>query len=321
MVRLNARRLLVEQSAIAASLRSGDNAQVPGNNLLFIDANIWLDFYRARNEASLKLLSHAESLIDRIIVTYQLESEFKKNRQSAIVEGLQALKDPVDIPRLGIFSNSKATRVIDQSTKRAKLRVEKLRKRLLTALESPTRYDPVYKACQRLFHKEDEINLTRKNTLRQLIRRRAFKRFLHGCPPRKKNDTSIGDAFNWEWMVHCAEKAGAGLIIVSRDSDYGVTVDGKSYVNDHLRQEFSEKVSRKRKLMLYSKLSEALKLFRVEVTPQEEEAEKELLTTLKTFRELTGTSRSASYLKEWFGSTTNLKSLLESIRTDPQNAD
>lgn len=122
MVRLNARRLFVEQSAIAASLRSGDNAQVPGNNLLFIDANIWLDFYRARNEASLKLLSHAESLIDRIIVTYQLESEFKKNRQSAIVEGLQAPKDRVDIPRLGIFSNSKATRVIDQSTKRAKLR-------------------------------------------------------------------------------------------------------------------------------------------------------------------------------------------------------
>lgn len=48
--------------------------------LLFIDTNIWLDFYRARNEISLKLLKDIEKIADRLIVTYQLESEFKKNR-------------------------------------------------------------------------------------------------------------------------------------------------------------------------------------------------------------------------------------------------
>jgi hypothetical protein len=31
---------------------------------------------------------------DRLIVTYQLESEFKKNRQTAILEGMQELKAP-----------------------------------------------------------------------------------------------------------------------------------------------------------------------------------------------------------------------------------
>lgn len=50
-------------------------------NLRFVDTNIWLDFYRARKDAGLALLAHAEAVADRIIVTYQLETEFKKNRQ------------------------------------------------------------------------------------------------------------------------------------------------------------------------------------------------------------------------------------------------
>lgn len=78
-------------------------------------------------------------------------------------------------------------------------------------------------------------------------------------------------------MVECTVRRKAGLIIVSRDSDYGATVDGVSYINDHLRQEFSERVSRKRKLILYSRLSDALKLFKVDVSAQEEESENQLV--------------------------------------------
>jgi hypothetical protein len=100
----------------------------------------------------------------------------------------------------------------------------------------------------------------------------------------------MGDAFNWEWMVHCATERRAGLVIVTRDSDYGVTVDDRSYINDHLRQEFSERVSRKRSLILYTRLSDALKHFSVEVSPQEEEAEKELASV-------------AAYRDVWSGET------------------
>jgi predicted nucleic acid-binding protein len=46
--------------------------------LLFIDANILLDFYRARTDAALSLLKHLETISHKIIVTYQLEMEFKK---------------------------------------------------------------------------------------------------------------------------------------------------------------------------------------------------------------------------------------------------
>ena len=82
----------------------------------------------------------------------------------------------------------------------------------------------------------------------------------------------MGDAINWEWMIYVSEKTGADLCIVSRDSDYGVQYDGEMFLNDWLRDEFKDRVSRKRKIFLYSKLTEALKTMKVEVTtPQEEE--------------------------------------------------
>lgn len=245
--------------------------------LLFIDTNIWLDFYRARNETGLALLKHAEAVADKIIVTYQLESEFKRNRQTAILEGMQELKSPAQIPRPGIFSDAKASAVLTKSMKEADKRVKALKQKLTRVLDNPTEHDPVYQACQRIFHKEDPLVLTREDKIRHLIRRKAFRRFLHGCPPRKKNDTSIGDAINWEWMIHCANAANAELVIVTRDSDYGIHFENKAYVNDHLRQEFSERVSRKRKILLYARLSEALRHFAVPITPQEEEVETEII--------------------------------------------
>jgi hypothetical protein len=245
--------------------------------LLFIDTNIWLDFYRSRNEAGLALLNHVEAVSDRIIVTYQLESEFKKNRQIAIMEGMSELKAPASIPRLGLFSDAKATAILSKSLKEAEKRVKTLKIRLARALDKPALHDPVYKACQRIFHRDGPLVLSRNDKVRHVVRRKAFRRFLHGCPPRKKNDTSIGDAINWEWIVHCAMEQKAELIIVSRDSDYGVTFENRSYINDHLRQEFSERVSKKRKILLYTKLSEALRHFEVPITQAEEEAERELV--------------------------------------------
>lgn len=254
---------------------------MPIQKLLFVDTNIWLDFYRARNEINLELLKQLEKISDRIIVTYQLESEFKKNRQSVMQDAMRDLKSPTAPPRFGIFSDAKAAVRMASMQKHTDRAVKTLRTRMLKALAHPAANDPVYQACQRIFHKNDALVLTRENPARHTIRRRAFKRFLHGCPPRKSSDTSIGDAINWEWMVHCATERIAELVIVSRDSDYGVSIDNSSFVNDHLRQEFSDRVSRKRKLLLYTKVSEALKHFAVAVSKEVSQAEAESLSSMQ----------------------------------------
>jgi hypothetical protein len=254
--------------------------------LLFVDTNIWLDFYRARTEAGLSLLKHLEQVADKIIVTSQLEMEFKKNRQAAMIEGMQELKPAQALARPGLFSDTKEMRAIHSGQKKAETRVKKLKARYVKALASPAEQDPVYKICQRIFHKEDPLVLTREMPIRKLIRRRALRRFLLGCPPRKRNDTSMGDAFNWEWMVECAISQNAELVIVSRDADYGVVFENEAYVNDHLKQEFSERVSRKRKLLLYHKVSEALRHFQIQVTEKEKQEEEAIVKTPQATRDL-----------------------------------
>lgn len=241
--------------------------------LLFVDTNIWLDFYRARTEADLSLLEHLEQIADSIIVTSQLEMEFKKSRHAAMTEGIGELKSFQGVSRPGLFSDAKAVQAIQSSQKKVDARVKKLKARYLKALSAPAEHDPVYKICQRIFHKADPLVLTRDMPQRRLIRRRALRRFLLGYPPRKKNDTSMGDAFNWEWMLECANSQNAELVIVSRDADYGAIVENKGYPNDHLLQEFRERVSRRRKLFLHSKLSEALQHFKISVTESEKQAE------------------------------------------------
>lgn len=141
--------------------------------LLFVDTNIWLDFYRTRNETGLALLNHTESVASKIIVTYQLEGEFKKNRQFAILEGMQELKAPAQISRPGIFSDAKASEVLTKSIKEAEKRVKSLKVKLTKVLENPAVH-PVYKACQRIFHKNDTLVLAREDQLRHAMRRKAF---------------------------------------------------------------------------------------------------------------------------------------------------
>src|SRR5690242_407510 len=120
--------------------------------LLFVDTNIWLDFYRARNDTGLSLLHRLESVANRVIVTFQLESEFKKNRQIAILEGMQELKAPSHVSRPGIFSDAKASKALSKSLKEAETRVKSLKARLMRVLDDPAANDPVYQACQRIFH-------------------------------------------------------------------------------------------------------------------------------------------------------------------------
>ena len=60
--------------------------------LIFIDTNIFLDFYRIRNsDVSIKYLDMIKENMGIIITTGQVEMEFKKNRQNVLSESLSGL--------------------------------------------------------------------------------------------------------------------------------------------------------------------------------------------------------------------------------------
>jgi predicted nucleic acid-binding protein len=239
--------------------------------LIFIDTNIFLDFYRMRkSDVSMKYLKEIENHKDLIITTSQVEMEFKKNRQEVILESILEVKKDINI-NLNVptvLSDAKAVAMIKKSKiiiedqqKRLKLQIERI-------LKNPSTYDPVYQSLQKFFKSNSPINLNRENTIRFAIRKLALKRFMLGYPPRKKSDNSIGDAINWEWMIKIAENTGKHIIVVTRDTDFGAIYNGDSYLNDWLTQEFKERISRKRKIIITDKLSVAFKLVDVPVTKE-----------------------------------------------------
>lgn len=248
--------------------------------LIFVDTNILLDFYRVRgNSGGLELLELIEEHKSILITGSQVEMEYKKNRQRVILEALNAQRTPdwSGLTSPAFLSTAKPAILIAKSKDTITAQHTKLKQRIASVIASPGTSDPVFRTLTRVFKHSCPYNLDRRKKERFKVRRLAAKRFILGYPPRKQGDTSMGDAVNWEWIVHCAEVSGKDIIIVTRDTDYGVTYEKKHFLNDWLRLEFKERISQKRKIILTDRLAEAFKLVSVPVSQKAEKEEKKLI--------------------------------------------
>jgi hypothetical protein len=257
------------------------------SSLVFVDTNIYLDFYRVRGgDASLSILRHFDGNHDRIITTDEVEMEYKKNRQKVIIESLKLIK-PQNSGGLVVpafLRESQMNKTIRRTREQLSKQTDRLMDRTARLLESPSRNDPVYRVLQRLFKARADCHLHRGNKKRQDIRELARKRLMLGYPPRKKTDLDLGDAINWEWIIYCAQNCTDDIVIVSRDSDYGVYYRNKAIINDWLLQEFKERVSHKRSITLTTRLTEGFKLASITVSKEEEMSEEKFIELLKTIR-------------------------------------
>ena len=248
--------------------------------LIFIDTNILLDFYRIRkSDISLKYLDKIDKHKDLIIISSQVEMEFKKNRQAVILESIGKLKtsEGHDSNLPVILTDTKPTEIIDGARREIVKQQKKLKEKIEKIFANPSFHDPVYKTLQKVFKHKSTYNLDRDNKRRFAIKKLALKRFMLGYPPRKKDDNSIGDAVNWEWIIECAINSGKDVIIVTRDTDFGTLYNNDSFLNDWLIQEFKERVSRERKITLTDKLTHAFKAVEIPFTKEMAEEEKELI--------------------------------------------
>ncbi|WP_250461764.1 PIN domain-containing protein [Microbulbifer litoralis] len=245
----------------------------------FIDTNIFLDFYRSQNETSLALLRKLEGVKENVICTYQVEMEFLKNRHRAIIDNISDKNLNID-PRLpAVMDDSNLSGSLKKHKSDLDKKKKELKKRVSNIIGNPVLYDPIYKSLEAIFYSKNDHVLTRDMKIRHKVKRLAWRRFILGYPPRKSTDTSIGDALNWEWFIHCAQKYPGKYVIVSRDSDYGTYYNDKAFLNDALKAEFRDRVGKK-SITYKTKLSEALKLMEVTVTPAEEKVEQEQMANV-----------------------------------------
>jgi hypothetical protein len=280
------------------------------DTILFVDTNVMLDFYRIRkSDISTKYLEQLELCKDRLIVGAQVEMEYKKHRQRVLVEFLAASAPP-DWSKLSppaLIADLQAVKMIQKYRTQIMDQRRRVTEKVMKVLNDPTHHDPVYQTLQRLFKNPSPLNLSRGREERFEIRELAEKRFKLGYPPRKSSDTSIGDAINWEWIVKCAADTGKHVVIVTRDTDYGVIYDGHSYLNDWLRQEFSERVSHKRKIVLTDKLSVGLREVHAAVTREMEEEEARILAKIEPAASEDFPLEVENFLRELAGADANGK--------------
>ncbi|TXR53197.1 PIN domain-containing protein [Reinekea thalattae] len=257
----------------------------PLNVYAFIDTNIFLDFYRSQNESSLSLLSKLETVKEHIICTYQVEMEFRKNRQRAIIDNSKETKLNIDVRLPAVMEDSSLSSVLKRTKSDLEKRKKEHQKRIENIISNPGLYDPVHKSLDTIFQSPNTHVLTRDMKIRHQIKRLAWRRFVMGYPPRKTNDTSIGDALNWEWFIHCASELKGKFIIVSRDGDFGSFFNDKAFLNDALKSEFRDRVGKK-SILFTNKLSVALKELEVNVTKAESEAEEDDIKTISESEKL-----------------------------------
>ena len=86
----------------------------------------------------------------------------------------------------------------------------------------------------------------------------------------------MGDAINWEWTLQCAKESSRNIVIVSRDNDYGFESGNERILHDCLAAEFRALIGPGSSVMLTGELTEAFRQAGINVTPEEERAEKEV---------------------------------------------
>jgi len=156
------------------------NPPKPKKWLVFIDTNILLDFYRKPGDSAIRQLKALEKHRESLILGDQLSMEFLKNRQAAIVAGIQAMQKPVRPIVPSVLLDAQAAKTLIKNYAATEKKWQQSKKRIEKMLTNPSTADPVYQHLMRIFDHDGDFNLKRPNKVRFTIRNLARKRFALG---------------------------------------------------------------------------------------------------------------------------------------------
>ena len=117
------------------------------NTLLFVDTNIYLDSYRIEGDhVDTSLLDKLIENHDKIISTFIVDMEFKKNRQAVIVGAMSKVKIPQEIGK-GIPSflrDSRSKKAIEKRIQESSKSFRAIKAKVDKILENPKKSDQIY---------------------------------------------------------------------------------------------------------------------------------------------------------------------------------
>jgi predicted nucleic acid-binding protein len=259
---------------------------------LFVDANIFLDFYHFSNDD----LDELKKLVDVItnkeitlVVTSQILDEVKRNRDGKIADAYKKFKD------------SKIELNLPQICKgypefiQIKTLLHSL-KRLITELDEKLIQDIKARTL-----KADEI-INQLFRISKIIDTEQYlepakNRYHLGNPPGKNN--SYGDGLNWIALLSDIPE-GEDLFFLSDDKDYKSPLD-EFTLNSYLLDEW--KKYKKSEVFFYTRLSDFFNEHRQDIQLKVEEGKNELISKLSNSANFASTHAIVAKLRKYVSFT------------------
>ncbi len=232
---------------------------------IFIDTNIFLDFYRCnKNDSILALKPEFEKYQKFLINTMQSRDEFKRNRDKTIHDFIEILKKQINpvfdsnfLSTLDEYDNY--IQNIKAANKSIEIMIEKSKELILNIDKDPVNnlYEIV---CNTTYNRTDTII------------NKAIKRKYIGNPP-VSNKYTCGDEIIWETILeYCTND----LIIVTRDSTFEENFA-------FLKEEYKLKTGKDLEIVNF--ISDAIRLLGNEPSLELEVAENSILVENKNLND------------------------------------
>jgi len=255
--------------------------------LIFLDTTFLLGYYQVLDQ-QLPWLDRLPEIHEIVITSDQIRMEFLKNRRRLILKAAKEIGE-FTLPVLWPFLRSDDTK---DGLAKVKAEVDKYVKMLQTKtralLDEPAKHDPIYRAGIEMFKEvPGDTNLKADSESFERLFTRAKRRWQLGYPPRKADDSAMGDAINWEWILDCAARLKKNVVVVTRDQDFGERIDNKRHMKEFLKLEFEERVGKKYRVEITELITEALALSGEKVSSKDKKTEIEALERLRNHYILT----------------------------------
>ena len=217
---------------------------------VFIDTNIYLNFYKFSQETSNKL-EELKKLVESkkitLLINQQVKDEFYKNRDKVLSDLLSQIQVALNIPKISScpYKNDTFKEIVSSYDE-----LKKLKEKYVLELKKDIEEEnlKVDKLINFLFSKANNIELNKK------IITSSKERMLRRLPPGKSD--SHGDAIHWETLMTL--KFDQDLHLISNDGDFKSPLN-KNKLNKVLENEF-KKISDKT-CFIHSKITEFILTF------------------------------------------------------------
>jgi len=257
---------------------------------VFIDTNIFLNFYRYSNDdlEELKKISHLIKEKEIVLyITQQVVDEFNRNRDSAVTESYRKF-DEIKVEQSFPYickTYDEEYRNLRESIRIFSEAKNALSDKLVKDIRASTlKADEVVKA---IFASGEIIQVDPKNLDKGILRYKL------GNPPGKNN--SYGDAINWEILLEKIPVA-QDLYFITDDKDFKSQFDQNKF-NSFLSDEWIGK--KKSNVVFYNQLSVFFKENYPQIILREEETKNKLINALAVSTNFSTTHIIISLLSEY----------------------